>query len=710
MNIEEEETYNEILNERYGIQESLLDSTRDFGNVLLDQLANIKEQSIERSQLRSITRSINKIAQESFSLQKQVLGTGKGVADLERKKIQLSEKVNQLEALKLKHLTHNNDLQKEIQFNIDGQIESATKLNQSVGGILDTSKEIKTSFSTNLFSGLEQFSKQAGLGIISSSFGEAMEASRVANVERIINSKTINPGKGVMGGLNVGGKTSTLPQISKAKFTSPLMAGIKALGPALKKALGPLALITMLVEGIMQGEEEVVKLQKSMALSSMEATSFRMGMMQAAGASGNINVTTSKLLKTFHALSEQFGFIAKFSGETLSTMTILTGVVGVSSKAAGNLAAAAVSTGGSMEAQYKNALGTSYELQRQEGVQFNLKDILEETGNITGSVRANLGANPAKIAEAVTQAKLFGSSLQEVAAAGRSLLDFESSITKELEAELLLGRNINLEKARLASLNGDQVTLAKELRREAGSFEEFSNMNVLQQEAIAAAVGMQSDALSDILFKQDIQGKSAKELRAIGKDDLADRLEAQTSTDKLAAATEKMKNMFADLGSALAPVLMIFGKILSIVGVIAGFTQDLIGGVASLFGLNDSFKFGESAGVEATKSLFNVGDMNSAADGKTQISTKEGGLFQFSPNDDIVAAPGLSDYLNRVENVNINQQPQSSTPTVIQQTSDSSLAKETNSILRQMLNKQGDVRLDSTALGTAMSVNSFNIQ
>ena len=36
-----------------------------------------------------------------------------------------------------------------------------------------------------------------------------------------------------------------------------------------------------------------------------------------------------------------------------------------------------------------------------------------------------------------------------------------------------------------------------------------------------------------------------------------------------------------------------------------------------------------------------VGDMFSPADGKTQVSTAEGGLFQLSSNDDFAAAPNL---------------------------------------------------------------------
>ena len=43
------------------------------------------------------------------------------------------------------------------------------------------------------------------------------------------------------------------------------------------------------------------------------------------------------------------------------------------------------------------------------------------------------------------------------------------------------------------------------------------------------------------------------------------------------------------------------------------------------------------------KSYFaKAGDLMSPADGKTRVSTKEGGLFELSPNDDLIAAPGAA--------------------------------------------------------------------
>ena len=53
-----------------------------------------------------------------------------------------------------------------------------------------------------------------------------------------------------------------------------------------------------------------------------------------------------------------------------------------------------------------------------------------------------------------------------------------------------------------------------------------------------------------------------------------------------------------------------------------------------------------AAAISYGMGLFSkAGDMYSPADGVTRVSTKEGGLFELSPNDDLVAAPGAADAL-----------------------------------------------------------------
>mgnify|MGYP003636021845 CR=1 FL=1 len=607
---------------------------------------------------------------------------------------------------------------------------------------LDLEKKIGKNYGAKGFSALSDLTKSIpGLRKLAEPFSDASDAA--SGMARGIEEAAKSGGKGLTTekikqlGLektlgNLSGNAAASKLKGMGSFNKGILsakAGFKALGPLIQKTIAPLALFTAFGEALLEADKQVVGIQKSMALSSEEAVAFRGELTSAAAASTDINITSSKLLKNFSALNKQFGFITNFASSTLVTMTKLTDVIGISSESAGNLAAASTLTGSSFDSNYKDALGTSYELQRQEGVQMDLRDILEQTGKVTGTVRANLGANPANIAKAITQAKLFGASLQQVSSAGKTLLDFESSITAELEAELLLGRDINLEKARLAALNGDQVTLAKELRREAGDFTEFTSMNVLQQEALAKSLGMQSDELADILFQQDVQNKTAKELRDLGKDELADRLEKQTAGEKFNATIEKLKDILVDVFSALSPILNVFSSILKVVGFIVAPIGALIGAANKLDGvlggvvgllmaaaiaaitLGSGLTLGLGvagivAGSLAGIAILNsnkaeaIGDINSPANGKTQISTKEGGLFELSKNDDIVAFPGASRAMS--------QGGQSSQPIVMQ--SDNTESKKTNQLLQQILSKQGTIKLDSTDMGTAMSVNRYAIQ
>jgi hypothetical protein len=62
----------------------------------------------------------------------------------------------------------------------------------------------------------------------------------------------------------------------------------------------------------------------------------------------------------------------------------------------------------------------------------------------------------------------------------------------------------------------------------------------------------------------------------------------------------------------------------------------------------------------AVNTAKSVGDISSPSSGKTQVSTKEGGLFELSKNDDLVAAPGLINKLNSPTQPLIVNQP---TPT-----------------------------------------------
>ena len=564
---------NQLLSEQLKLNKESVVESDGISNTLQDQLKLIKFQNAEKSSVLSIDRRITKAVNDSYSTELEGIGTKKFSNDLAKKQSTLQQDINILKLKSNAFDSEGGELQQSINESIIAQIQNATELNKSLEKQAKLSENISNSFGVRKFQGISDLVKDIPLiGKLSEPFAKAADAAREVELKNATLEQFQNlrkEGKGITEALSQTGLTAG--DISKGPMNS-LTAGFKSLS----KFAGGLALTALLVS-INKVNKETVELQKSLLLSSSEASTIRQEFSNIANDSGNINITTSSLLTTVSELSKQFGFIAMFSADTLVTTTKLTQQVGISAEAAGMLAAASVSTGENFEEQYKNALGTSYELQRQEGVQLDLRQILEESGKVTGTIRANLGTNVESIAAAVTQAKLFGSSLKDVAGASKALLDFESSITAELEAELLLGKNINLETARQASLNGDMVTVAKELRKEAGDYTEFSKLNVIQQEALAKAMGMQSDQLADILFQQDIQGKTAKELRALGKDDLATKLEAQTIQDKFNKSIEKLQSLLGDAVTAFMPFLDLLGNVFNVIAKIAKILNPIMG-------------------------------------------------------------------------------------------------------------------------------------
>ena len=631
---------NQILKDRLSLNDENIQDQRDISNEIKSITKDIKFQKQEQSELNSIGKVLNKLTQSTANLNKESIGTFKGINDVVKQRFQLQATINQLSSLEGNITELNVEQQEALNSAIRDQIGSAEDVNTVLEEQLKFSEKIAETTSVKSFQGISNFVKQIpGLKQLASPFEDAASAAREIETTResLLGRKDdinkLKTGKGLTAevikrlGLEkqitstgaaaakqakkqgiVGNLQKDLGKIPSS--FSGITAGIKSLGSTLNKAFGA-GMIKAITDEFFLVNKQTVELQKSLALSASEATDLRQGFASAAASSENINISTTALLETVTALSKQFGFPTLFDDATLITTTKLTKQVGISAESAGMLAAATVTTGKNFEDQYKDALGTSYELQRQSGVQLDLRNILEESGKVTGTIRANLGSNVESIAAAVTQAKLFGGSLNDVANASKSLLDFESSISAELEAELLLGKNINLEKARQASLDGDLATVAKELTKEAGDYSDFQNLNVIQQEALAKAMGMQSDQLADILFQQEIQNKTAGELRALGKDELADRLEAQTAQDKFNASIAKLKGLLGDVVTAFMPFIDILNGAFGILAKLISFFKPVIG---SITGALAGFAAGGPIGAGVGLALGAYSDITKADD------------------------------------------------------------------------------------------------
>jgi len=189
-------------------------------------------------------------------------------------------------------------------------------------------------------------------------------------------------------------------------------------------------------------------------------------------------------------------------------------------------------------------------------------------------------------------------------------------------------------------------------------------MNVIQQEALAKAMGMTSDQLADILFQQEVQGKSAKELRALGKEDLAQRVEAQDLQTKFNATVEKLQGIFADVGTAITPILQILGSALSIVGALVGLIGDIVKmfqGDFSFSGFTGGLKSAASGIAGAFGATQSVQDGIAPPDrGPFTVTDSYGATAITAKGDGIAVSPNINQGSDNTETKRTNQLLESS--------------------------------------------------
>ena len=98
-------------------------------------------------------------------------------------------------------------------------------------------------------------------------------------------------------------------------------------------------------------------------------------------------------------------------------------------------------------------------------------------------------------AKAAAEAKRLGIELSSVGSAAEKLLDFESSITSQMEASVLIGKELNFDRMREAALAGDLNGVMEEQARIMKEVGSMDGMNTLQKKALADAMGLTTEEL-----------------------------------------------------------------------------------------------------------------------------------------------------------------------------------------------------------------------
>ena len=330
-----------------------------------------------------------------------------------------------------------------------------------------------------------------------------------------------------------------------------------------KALLDPAAIFAMLAKAASTINAEVVGLQKSIGLSYREAQNLRGEFAGVAATSGDNFYTTTKLVQAQLQFNEALGFTGKINAENAKTFVDLTERLGIAADSAAKLQYYAQATGVDFEKQKLNSYETVSAIESQYGIHINQKQVMEQVGKASAYTLVQFKGSVTALSNSVAEATALGTTLEQVNQVAAGLLNFESSIQSELEAELLTGRQINLEQARYYALTNDVAGLMGELNNEIGTFSDFTNMNRIQQEAFAKSLGMSVNDLSEMLLMEQYRGQTYEQIAAQSGKEVADRVEALTVQERFNTAIEKLQGMVADLvAGPLGTMASLFASIL----------------------------------------------------------------------------------------------------------------------------------------------------
>ena len=318
--------------------------------------------------------------------------------------------------------------------------------------------------------------------------------------------------------LEAGGNANSLGNKFKV-----LKAGAGSMGASLIKNLkDPLSITLFLVDQIVDAfkiaDSSTGDLAKSFNITYKQASNVRDELNTMANLSGDINVTTQGLQDSMVAVGSALGSNARLNEADLVTMTKLTKQAGYTHEELMGIQKISLINGKTLEDNTAEILGSAKAYASKNKLVVNEKDVLKEVNKASASLKLSLVGSTDALAEAVVKSKQFGINLEQASQISNALLQFEDSISSELEAELLLGKSLNFEKARALALEGKTADAAAEVLKQVESSEKFGKLNVIQQEALAKSVGMTKDELAGSLIEREalnklseFEGKTAKE-------------------------------------------------------------------------------------------------------------------------------------------------------------------------------------------------------
>jgi len=392
-----------------------------------------------------------------------------------------------------------------------------------------------------------------------------------------------------------------------------LGTGVSGVFGGLKNALkDPLTQLTLiynlfksLVVAALDYEKIVFETAKNLGLNVKESEKLLYNFHQIAINNTNMALTGTQLSKTYQEMTDRLGVMTNATEEFMTTSSTLMRNLGLSAEQMESIQLFAVANNKTVKETFASVIGTAKAQGARLKIAMTEKQIMDGIGKVSATVFNNFKGNVVELSKAVVQATKFGTTLDQINQAGMQFLDFESSISKEFEAQLLTGKQMDLTMARQYALTGETDKLMGEITKQLGSQNAWNNMNVIQQQSLAESLGMSKEAVDEMFKKQQLvsvlgeqaskssaeqyeyllgQGKSHADIvKLMGEEAAANALQA-SAQDKMTAAMQNMSLAVGAIADAFLPITSVVSGIASLMGKITGSSKTLAKIMSAIMG------------------------------------------------------------------------------------------------------------------------------
>lgn len=348
--------------------------------------------------------------------------------------------------------------------------------------------------------------------------------------------------------------------------------GISAAFQGLEKSTVILGIIAAVVKAVqflvdlfLKGQDLVVNISRQLGISQQNAAALADRFRDVADSSGNILANMKSVTEAQINFTKELGASTYLSDDLLQNQVLLTKNLGLSAETSAKLGMLFEYSGKGSRTVFNNVNNLNTAAAKVNGFIVPLPELFNKIASASAEVAGYMGFNVESLAKAVIQTTKFGVSLQQANTIAKGLLDFETSIGAELEAELLTGKEFNLELARSKALQGDVAGASADVLRQMQSLTAEQRKSPIIMESIAKATGLSVEELNQAYLRQTRLTSATRaytdELRAAGKEELAQLAEKYgiagmteeqikknvTAQEAFQAALEKVKDQFTIL-------------------------------------------------------------------------------------------------------------------------------------------------------------------